>query len=82
MRSFYLNREYVDLVNSKAVMGVRQCFSSFEEGTHLDGYGYAVYGMFTNIFIFNFSPFDFILEFAVTVYVASLKHNCLFRNIL
>lgn len=44
MRSFYLNSKTVDLVNSKAVMGVRQCFSRFEPGVHFDGYGYAVFG--------------------------------------
>ena len=44
MRQFELNNKSVDLANSKAIMGVRQCFSEFEPGVHFDGYGYAIYG--------------------------------------
>ena len=44
MRQFELNNKSIDLANSKAIMGVRQCFSDFEPGVHFDGYGYAIYG--------------------------------------
>ena len=43
MRGFYLNGKYVDIINSKAIMGVRPCFSMVEEGVHFDGFGYAIY---------------------------------------
>lgn len=46
MRKFTLNSKHVDLANSKAIMGVRQCFSDFEPGVHFDGYGYGIYGGF------------------------------------
>ena len=44
LRQFELNNNLVDLANSKAIMGVRPCFSRSEPGVHFDGYGYAVFG--------------------------------------
>lgn len=44
MRRFLLSGKEVDLANSKAIMGVRQCFSLVEPGIHFDGYGFATYG--------------------------------------
>ena len=43
VREFHLNDKFVDVANSKAIMGVRQCFSKFEPGVHFDGYGYAIF---------------------------------------
>ena len=44
LAEFRLNGESVDLTNSKAIMGVRKCFTEVERGAHFDGYSYAVYG--------------------------------------
>lgn len=43
MREFYLNGRHVDIINSLAIMGVRQCYKTVEEGVHFDSFGYAVY---------------------------------------
>ncbi len=45
MRNFHLNNKEQDLANSKAIMGVRNCYAKFEAGVHFDGFAYAIYGM-------------------------------------
>ena len=45
MQNFMLNGNDVDLANSKAIMGVRQCYSHVEPGVHFDGFGYAIESM-------------------------------------
>ena len=44
LRGLELNKNLVDVANSKSIMGVRPCFATNEPGVHFDGYGYAVYG--------------------------------------
>jgi len=44
VKDFDLNGHPVDILNSKAIMGVKQCYSKSERGVHFDGYGYAVFG--------------------------------------
>ena len=44
MRNFHLNKKYIDLFNSKSIMGVGHCFHDVERGVYFHGYAFAVFG--------------------------------------
>ena len=44
MSDMKMNDEIYDIMNSKAIMGVRPCFSEVEPGAHFSGFGYVFYG--------------------------------------
>ena len=44
MREFSLNGIYQDLLNSKALMGIRQCYQEVEHGVYFSYGAHAVYG--------------------------------------
>ena len=44
MREFRLNGVYEDLLNSKALMGIRQCYEQVEHGVYFSYGAHAIYG--------------------------------------